>query len=315
MEQEFTFELKGKGKDPTVALNKLSTLGNEFDELGLDTKAKPVREYGNEIIKSVLEDQHSLKFNYKESSFGKQEGTDAYKRVTGYTFRIDGRGPNIHYNSEDCEDYLVINKMDCGIKDVGGFWPASTRDSVEVEIINKMLHKYRILAGKDFDINTAQKNNLFSDDNVTELSDIPNTINTIDLDFLSILLHYYLQDQFNFRTHVHYYAYTGFISTSTWPGFFLPGGFHKVLALDWVYAMYVEGGIQYNGVGEYEVAVPGGVPWEDIVGFINKKEKKVYMRKGFESFDKQAYDKIYGILTSIINESPKPKPRKNKNKS
>lgn len=128
------------------------------------------------LVASVFAEGHSNKF-YLDDFFKSQanQASEVWKkhldlsRVIGYTFRADDRAPRVP--GINCDEYWkngfkltqestgnIIsypphkddkgNIEDCGIKDVGGFWPSVTRPS-DMVYIDKMLVNYKKQHGHD----------------------------------------------------------------------------------------------------------------------------------------------------------------------
>ena len=320
---EFKYELSGIGKVQTEAQKLLEKLKSTFTE----NRALPYdANYNNKLIEGKLSKIHSKNFNYTDFfNDPSKKGYEVWEkqlkvnRVVGITFRSDSRpiykefkscGDNwtkgfdlknsitnrvIHYPAQIDE---FGNGINCGIKDVGGFWPTFTRVN-DMKKINNLLIEYKRTHQKDFDPALHPINDLF-----------PNQapIYSSKTDYLN----WYVQNILNVSAHVHDdYDFKGFISTTTNPSLAKFWG-----TKNWVYATYVEGGFllpepqnpdfdlthggTFTKYSENEVAVPGGIDWEDVIGYIDRTTNKIYIRDGFKDLDKESYIKVLQGLSNAL---------------
>ncbi len=313
-EKTYVFDLSGKGRESSKSLKQLSKIGKDFVEVKLDENIMLDNKFSENIIPSVFGNNLPETYNYQNHTFEKFESFDPsvnepddYSRLSGYVFRVDGRAPHVPYTDDLCRKYNKLeDKIDCGIQDLGGFWPYSTMNiNPTVEKIELMLNMYRKLTSSDYDIEKVSHKELISK-NIPELKDLHiDNIENMNIDDLKVHLYFYLKDQLNLWKHVKRdYSYTGFVSTSTSPKFFL--NYHESSKRNWIYVMYVDGGIKYYSGKESEIAVPGGIDWNDVMGYFDKREGKAYMRQEFESLDNEAYNKIVNVFSILNKEFKKP---------
>lgn len=319
---QYSFNISGVGKEKTQALKALEKLKTTFSKVSKKSVTTPVS--ADKVIESVLAIGHSKKFAYDDffNSLG-TKGIEvlnkqlSVERVIGYTFRADRRAPVIPWASCDSEwknGYKLKNPINeveitypgnptgtnCGIKDIGGFFPTATRKS-DIEKINQMLINYKNTMKKDFDPSV---------DNFNILASFPTSSTSILS--TSDSLNWWLQSILNLSAHVHNeYNYKGFISTTTninlarsW------GGGNRV-----IYAVYIEGGYllpskfdasyklktgqTFSNFDENEVAVPGAILWEDVMAYLEPGQS-IMVRDGFEAMDKHAYDMIINAFSSVM---------------
>ncbi|APJ03383.1 hypothetical protein [Silvanigrella aquatica] len=321
---KYTFEISGVGKEKSFALKELEKLKTTFSKVAKRSTPNPPT---TKIIKSILANGHSNKFVYDDffASFNNKSVNVLQKqlsvnRTIGYTYRSDFRPPEKPWiNCDDdwkkgfsLKDPISSRKItypghsvgtNCGIKDIGGFFPSVTRKK-DIEKINKMLINYKKETGKNFDP---------SKDNFMILNKYPNNV-PLTTAPISDQLNWWLQSVLNLSGHVFSdYSYKGFISTSTNINFIInnwSGG-----TLSNVYVVYQEGGyllpnrsnpdfnldngshfVKFN---ENEVAVPGAILWEDVMAYVSIPEKDIMVRDGFEAMDKNAYDIIINDLSYL----------------
>jgi hypothetical protein len=319
---EFKFNLNGKGKTLTNAQRLLAKLKDNFIEVTKIPHKDKALNKDKKIIESILSQGHSNHFNYSDFyNDPNKKNVEIWEkhlnvpRVIGYTFRSDSRGPEVLFTecSKEWREGYELNSpisgrivkyppqidrynngINCGVKDTGGFWPYVTRAEDLVKI-NKLLLQYKKDTGKDFDLADHPVNNESSGQSVSPGTDT---------------LSWYLQNVLNLSAYVHEtYDYKGFVSTTT------NATFAQGWSGDWVYITYVEGGFllpemsdpnfhfskggTFAAFSENEVAVAGGIPWEDVMGYYKKHSKKVYFREGFKEMDPAAYEKIFKIVSSF----------------
>ncbi|BBH53752.1 hypothetical protein [Fluviispira sanaruensis] len=313
-EETYIFNLNGWGKESSEGRISLSKLGKDFINMELNANAQLDENFPNDIIPSAFAKNHSGNFNYPNHSFGNPQvfegniNTDYdYSRTSGYTFRVDDRAPHVPYKNKLCRKFNKRkDKMNCGIQDLGGFWPYGTMNvKPNVAKIELLLNKYISLTGNDYDLEKVSLElNSYSNilPYIPPLSDLSNDeIEKMDVTEIKYSLYKYLNNQLNLEQHVRKdYTYTGFISTTASPRFLL--NYHESATRNWFYVMYVEGGVRYYDFGESEFAVPGGIDWADVMGYYDRKKGKAYIRQGFESLDKEAYDKINNVFSILNNE-------------
>ena len=314
IEKSYTFNLSGWGLESTESLKLLSKLGNNFIEIRLDENKKLDENFPDNIIPSSFANNHTEKYNYQNHSFQKpktinlnRNNENDYSRASGYTFRVEERAPHVPYDDELCRKYnKKEDKLNCGIQDLGGFWPYGTMNvKPTVKKIEIMLNRYRSLTGNDFDIDKVS-HEIINNINIPPLKNLVNNeIEKMNIDTLKDYLYQYLNDQLNLEKHVHGdYSYTGFVSTTASPKFLL--NYHESVSRNWFYVMYVEGGIKYYGFNESEFAVPGGIDWNDVMGYYDRNNGKAYIRQGFESLDNEAFHKIKNVFSILNYEFNKP---------
>ncbi|WP_186647135.1 hypothetical protein [Fluviispira vulneris] len=313
-DETYIFNLTGWGKESSESRISLSKLGKDFLEMTLDTDARLDENFPEDIIPSSFAKNHSGNFNYPNHSFEKPEVLDwktneehDYSRTSGYTFRVDERAPHVPYKNKLCRKFNKRrDKMDCGVRDLGGFWPYGTmKVKPNVEKIELLMNRYRSLTGSDYDLEKVSLElNSYSNilPFIPQLDDLSkDEIEKMDVNDIKYHLYKYLKNQLNLKHHVRGdYSYTGFISTTVSPRFLL--NYHESVTRNWFYVMYVEGGVRYYGFNESEFAVPGGIDWSDVMGYYDRKKGKAFIRQGFESLDKEAYDKIKNVFSILNNE-------------
>ena len=341
--QQFKYKLTGNGRNLTQAQKLLAMLKNNMIETPVSQAYKGKKINSVNLINSVLEKGHSRVFSYSDffndptkKGYEVWEKQLKVKRVIGYTFRSDTRGPDVHFskcgeewnNGYELTDPITgntikyppqrdekNNPLNCGIKNVGGFWPTATRPS-DLKFINSLLIDYKKRTGKDFNLAEHPINDLPNSPGYGKvvIPEIPGQGKNIIPENPGIRtahLNWYLQNILNVSAHVHAsYDFKGFLSTTMSPGyaFAWPG--------EWVYVSYVEGGFKlpdssdssfkisdgssFTMREEYEVAVPGGILWEDIVAYTEKGSNKIYFREGFQNMDPVAYHTLHKLLSSYL---------------
>ncbi|BBH54434.1 hypothetical protein [Fluviispira sanaruensis] len=350
----FKFQISGQGKEETETHKLLSQLGNKFIIKFADynVKGKPIAE--NKFIKSILEKNHSRKFVYDDFFQDKaNKGHEVWDlqlkvpRVIGYVFRSDTRGPSVQF--KDCLDewqngYKLNdpmtgteveykkqvdkfgNKINCGVEDVGGFWPRTTFPN-DLKYINEMLIRYKKMTGEDFDITKQPIDDLPEAPNSKDFKKSNRGYIPTDFGKMTLILNWYLQNQLNLSAHVHEnYDFKGFISTSyqakfvhDWASRTIEGTSTYIMPKGsrWIYVIYTEGGfempesndpdykitkapkIKFVKYDNKEVVIAGGVPWEDIMAYTEMDSNKIFFREGFDKMDYKAYKKIYRLLSSF----------------
>ena len=321
IKHEFQFSLNGKGKELTHAQRLLATLKDNFIEVTKVPNKDNIFKKEKKLIESVLAQGHSNNFNYNDYYHDpNKKNIEIWEkhlkipRVIGYTFRSDRRAPEVPFSecskewkegyeiTDPVSGYIVKypaqidknhNGMNCGVKDTGGFWPYATRAQDLIKI-NNLLLQYKKETGKDFNLAEQPVDHSSSGNSVD-----PGTAT----------LSWYLQNVLNLSAYVHEtYDYKGFVSTTT------SVSFANGWSGEWVYITYVEGGFllpdtddpsfhfstggTFTAFSENEVAVVGGIPWEDVMGYYKKHSKKIYFREGFKEMDPVAYEKIIEAISS-----------------
>lgn len=330
--EEADFYLLKKRWKPKAAI-RLAMLGDEFErvEPDHDSLARQntfIRE--KRLINSVLAKGHTGIFAYADyfTKMYESTGFDIWrhhtnsgeiKRVIGYSFRADLRGP-IESDISKCDkewyEGYEIGKTHyqgwqegCGIKQTLGFWPTFVR-SRDQKLIDNLLQEYEKRHGVSFDPN--EQNPMLLAQDIKPLDNPGELTNSI----LTTTLNWYLNNVLNLYAHVSdNYQLKGFISTTRSP----------VIAKMWykgefyVYVTYVEGGfrlpkpyslkvdnqkgqkIDFNLYDEQEIAVAGGIEWADIMAYAKVKNQKytgeIYIRQGFKEMDPLAYRKIILALS------------------
>ncbi|WP_186644814.1 hypothetical protein [Fluviispira vulneris] len=353
----FKYMLNGKGKKSNPIQDAFDKLGYNFIAEQPDPKHKGKQYSDSELIKCSLEKFHSGIFNYDD--FFNDPSKNGYKvwqlhlkvpRVIGYVFRADTRAPEVSfkdcypewkngYNLKNIKTGKIIhynaqidkygNGINCGVKDVGGFWPTATRPK-DLKFINEMEFLYKNKTGHEFDIT---KNTL--DDFPYSPGHKPGNPKTFNSyippseTLMTLQLNWYLQNILNTSAHAHVgYDFKGFISTSSQLKAVMD--FSKTLSSkSWIYVIYQEGGFQlpkstdptfnlkseaksknkpqnwttFTHIDFFEITIPGGVPWEDVIAYTSSDatNKEIYFRKGFKYMDPIAYTKIYNLLSSYKN--------------
>ena len=340
----FKFMLKGQGKKSNPIQDAFDKLGNDFIPLSPDPVHKEKEYPDATLIKSSLESFHSGKFNYDD--FFNDNTKKGYKvwelhlkvpRVIGYVFRADSRAPEIPFN--DCYDdwkngYDLTNpktgtkvhynaqidefgnKLNCGVKDVGGFWPTATRPK-DLKYINDMEVLFKNKKGQEFDIKKHKLDDFpYAPAHTPGIKETFNSYIPPTDTMITLQLNWYLQNILNTSAHAHVgYDFKGFISTSS--QLFAAMEFAKTVKGDpWVYVLYQEGGFQlpsskdpafdlkgeakdkkkpqtwstFTHIDFFEVTVPGGVPWEDVMAYTSADptKKDIYFRKGFKEISRKS---------------------------